>query len=165
MAKCHKETNRSLTLSSSSSLVIYPLYFGIHQTIVVPARQNRVRPPHLAYFYTVAALSLRHIVPSIFSLFLSFPISRSLSFPPFCRRLFSRSLPCVYQVIGCEMKSNENPFRRVHSRSAVGRVAQAHPPLASPPLIADTAHLRFSSCSPSATSGNRRPVCIMIAAR
>ncbi|XP_039311811.1 uncharacterized protein LOC120359176 [Solenopsis invicta] len=30
------------------------------------------------------------------------------------------------------MKSNENPFRRVHSRSAVGRVARHPPPLAPP---------------------------------
>lgn len=49
--------------------------------------------------------------PPLVSSTRSAPLARSLS-------------PCVYQVIGCEMKSNENPFRRVHSRSTVGRVAR-----------------------------------------
>lgn len=91
---------------------------------------------------------------------LSFSLSPSLSFSTPSPAPLSLSLPRVYQVIGCEMKSNENPFRRVHSRSAVGRVAQPPLPLAPPfrpPTVLDTAHLRFSSCSPSATSSDRHP--------
>lgn len=159
------------------------------------ARRNSVAPPHLVYFYTVPAfplslfLSRRCDVPTTLSLFLSlflylstsvspsFSLIRAQSFSLSLSRSFRSLLhagaplplppPCVYQVIGCEMKSNENPFRRVHSRSAVGRVAQPHPPLApsSPLPLSDTAHLRFSYRSPSATSGDRRPVCITIAAR
>jgi len=97
------------------------------------------------YFYTVAARAL--VAPRCPFV----PVTLPFSLSPFpsglssCSRLSrflhsvsaSRTFPpfsCVYQVIGCEMKSNENPFRRVHSRSTVGRVAQPRPRLAPPYL-------------------------------
>lgn len=53
----------------------------------------------------------------------------SVSFHPLPTLFPNRVCPNVCQVIGCEMKSNENPFRRVHSRSLVDRESSpAHPP-------------------------------------
>lgn len=144
-------------------------------------------PPHLVYFYTMTARVL--VVPS--SLPLSFPLSPSLAShvcpSPSCVSS-TRSAPlahslslCVYQVIGCEMKSNENPFRRVHSRSTVGRVAQPRSrlvpilsisvslslfshPFATLVTLPSLAHLRFSSWF-SATSAGEQAIDVLCVSR
>lgn len=72
----------------------------------------RPRPPFLPLSHSLFLSGVSPCPsPPLVSSTRSAPLARSLS-------------PCVYQVIGCEMKSNENPFRRVHSRSTVGRVAR-----------------------------------------
>lgn len=95
--------------------------------MAVQTRRNSVAATFSIFLHRGRALVAQRcpLDPLSFSL----PPSRFL---PLAGASLSLSLPRVYQVIGCEMKSNENPFRRVHSRSAVGRVAQPHPPLASP---------------------------------
>jgi len=108
-------------------------------TFSVFLHRGRARP-------RCATLSLRPCHPPLS--FSPFPSGLSgcpsLSFPPLGQRLPLPPFSCVYQVIGCEMKSNENPFRRVHSRSTVGRVAQPRPRLAPPSLSLSLSLLSLS---------------------